>query len=72
MQPRKANSACCAVRDNVRTVAETAGSIFWGVHLKSGVGKEYIKSKWTGSSVGYLPAGRQGASASGFEYRVDE
>ena len=32
-------------------------------YLKSGVGKEYIKQYWTGSSVGYLPAGRQGASA---------
>ena len=33
------------------------------IYLKSGIGKEYIKQYWSGSSVGYLPAGRQGASA---------
>jgi putative endonuclease len=31
-------------------------------YLKSGVGKEIIKN-WPRSSVGYLPAGRQGATA---------
>jgi putative endonuclease len=33
------------------------------IYLKSGIGKEYIKNKWSGSSVEYLPAGRQGAAA---------
>jgi putative endonuclease len=31
--------------------------------LKAGSGKEYIKNKWSGSSVEYPPAGRQGATA---------
>ena len=31
-------------------------------YLKSGIGKEFIKS-WPRSSVGYLPTGRQGATA---------
>ncbi|MFZ6012987.1 MAG: GIY-YIG nuclease family protein [Bacteroidota bacterium] len=31
-------------------------------YLKGGSGKEYIKRYWSGSSTGYLPAGRQGAS----------
>jgi putative endonuclease len=31
-------------------------------YLKSGIGKEYFKN-WSRSSVGYLPAGRQGATA---------
>jgi putative endonuclease len=31
-------------------------------YLKSGVGKEYIKLLWSHSSIGYLPAGRQGAT----------
>jgi putative endonuclease len=31
-------------------------------YLKSGIGKEYIKSKWSRSSAGYLPDGRQGAT----------
>ncbi|MFA6171239.1 MAG: GIY-YIG nuclease family protein [Patescibacteria group bacterium] len=30
-------------------------------YWKSGCGKEKIKTTWSGSSVGYLPAGRQGA-----------
>ena len=32
------------------------------VYLKSGTGKEYIKSKWSGSTVGCPPADRQGVS----------
>ena len=31
-------------------------------YLKGGSGKEFIKKYWSGSSIGYLPAGRQGAS----------
>jgi putative endonuclease len=31
-------------------------------YLKSGIGKEYIKKR-SGSSAGYLPAGRQGAAS---------
>src|SRR5689334_7001660 len=34
--------------------------------LKGGSGKEFIKRKWSGSSAEYLPAGRQGATASNY------
>jgi putative endonuclease len=34
--------------------------------LKGGAGKEFIKTKWSGSSAEYLPAGRQGAAANNY------
>jgi len=40
-------------------------------YFKAGSGKETIKSKWSRSSAGYLPAGRQGAQVfSNYQKRV--